>query len=125
MAKRLTIQRQSFRCALDRRCDWIRHTPFESDDLFVWKEFPHKQKARSKRCALFGELTRFLLCGCRLKHWQDRHMLHIRCSDPFKVRTNAAQFGVNESVNEMQTTIEPRKHFVLDLVMHCQSNFGA
>jgi hypothetical protein len=59
-----------------------------------------------------------------LEHRQNARMLEVARGDAFEVRTNTAQFGRHKTIYEMQTSIQPGKQLVLNLVMNRQRNFS-
>src|SRR5437773_9164987 len=57
------------------------------------------------------------LRSCGFEHGQDTCRLGIRRCDSLKVCSDAAQLAVHKRLDEMQSTIEPREKFVLNLVI--------
>src|SRR5207237_9297287 len=78
-------------------------------------------KARAFDCTYLKRLCR----RRSLKPWNNRHTLNVGCSDPFKVRPNAAKFRIHKCVDEVQVAIEPREQAVLNVVMDRKCDLGA
>src|SRR5437870_7339264 len=65
------------------------------------------------------------LRSCRFENGQDNCRFGIRRCDSLKVCSDAPQLGVHKCIDEMQSTIQPREKFVLNLIMHRERNLGA
>jgi len=63
-------------------------------------------------------------CG-RLEHGHDARVIQIADRDAFEMRADAAQFRSHEAVHKMQTPVEPREQFVLDLVVNRERDLSA
>src|SRR5947209_7099519 len=80
-----------------------------------------QEKGRGVPTAPFPPALR----SCRFEHGQDTCRLGIRRCDSLKVCSYAAQLGVHKCIHEMQSTIQPREKFVLNLVIHRERNLSA
>src|SRR5438046_1771625 len=80
-----------------------------------------QEKGRGVPTAPFPPALR----SCRFEHGQDTCRLGIRRCDSLKVCSDAAQLTVHKCIHEMQSAIQPREKFVLNLVMHRERNLGA
>ena len=63
--------------------------------------------------------------GGRLEHGQNARVIQVAGRDAFEMRTDAAQFGSHEAVDEIQTPVEPGEQFVLDLVVNRERDLRA
>src|SRR6184192_2318798 len=80
-----------------------------------------QEKGRGVPTAPFPPALR----SCRFENGQDTCRLGIRRCDSLKMCSDAAQLGVHKRIDEMQSTIQPREKFVLNLVMRRERNFSA
>src|SRR5205807_8615222 len=80
-----------------------------------------QEKGRGVPTAPFPPALR----SCRFEHGQDTCRLGIRRCDSLKMCSDAAQLAVNKRVHEMEATIQPRKKFILNLVVHREGDLGA
>src|SRR2546429_9326423 len=64
--------------------------------------------------------SELVLSGCRcFEHGPDARVIQIAGRNSLEKRADAGQFGSHEAVHQMQTPIEPSKHWGLDLVVNC------
>src|SRR5438034_8452526 len=63
--------------------------------------------------------------GGRLEHWQNARVIQVAGRNAFEMRTDAAQFGSHEAVDEMQTPVEPGEQSVFDLVVNRERDLRA
>src|SRR5437870_13907444 len=65
------------------------------------------------------------LRSCRFENGQATCRLGIRRCDSLKVCSDAAQLGAHKCIDEMQSTIQPREKFVLNVIMHRERDLSA
>src|SRR5438270_12189514 len=80
-----------------------------------------QEKGRGVPTAPFPPALR----SCSFENGQDTCRLGIRRCDTLKVCSDAAQLGVDKRIYKMQSPIQPREKFILDLVMHGERDFSA
>src|SRR6266576_3614658 len=95
--------------------------PFCSRDRRSLIATSAQEKGRGVPTAPFPPALR----SCRFEHGQDTCRPGIRRCDSLKVCSDAAQLAVLKCIHEMQSAIQPREKFVLNLVMHRERNLGA
>src|SRR6266542_1169695 len=117
MESRFKIPRQQSHLSRDRFFASTENTPCECSN-------PRCEIGAPRICSCWRSELR--LSGCsRLEQGHDALAIQIAGRDAFEMRANTAQFRSHEAIHKMQTPVEPREQFVLDLVVNRQRDLRA